>query len=455
MKLLVDTHAFLWKITDAPFSVLSKHVGELIAMSAVRMPFDESPLPATITAAVAAGTSWDVIVIGAGPAGAATATQLAEAGLQVLLIDRDQFPRPKVCGCCLSPLAVDELRRLGMAAEANDSPDRLPLEDVQLIAGGRTACLSLPAGVVQSRETLDPAIIRRAIAAGAAWLPKTRVPAARPNATGVEIVAVLAGGREQTLTAQRLVLAGGLAEAVRIITNTGSRTAQRKRPSHNLVGLGATLPGDSGSLRTGRLVMAVARSGYCGLVRLEDGRIDLAAAVTPASVAAAGSPAAAVVCLLTEAGRMGSSVIDPAAITAASIRATPPLTHQAAPVDPASELIYRVGDATGYVEPFTGEGIGWALHGARLLAESLVGPGGQLLPPATVAANYRQRHRRGFARRHRRCRRVASALRHPLLVAAAVRAAAWLPGLAGRVARLCTGNQRCGPAGEPPAATSC
>lgn len=403
-----------------------------------------TPLPATITQAAAAEAIWDVIVIGAGPAGAATATQLAEANLRVLLIDRDRFPRPKVCGCCLSPLALDELRRLGLTTEDEISAVRLPLDHVQLIAGGRTACLSLPAGAVQSRETLDPTIIRRAIAAGTAWLPETRVFSSKPSATGVEVVAATAGQREQTLTAQRLVLAGGLTEAVRIVSTTGRHAAQRQRPLHNLIGLGAILPGDSGSLQAGRLIMAVARSGYCGLVQLEDGRIDLAAAVAPAAIAAAGSPAAAIVRLLADAEGATGRVIDPAAITAATVRATPPLTHQTAPVDPASNLMYRVGDATGYVEPFTGEGIGWALHAARLLAESLVGSAGQLLPPATAAASYRQRYRQGFAQRHRRCRRVAIGLRYPLLVATAVRAAAWFPDLAGRVARLCTGNDYAG-----------
>ncbi|NDH94853.1 MAG: hypothetical protein EBZ13_10060, partial [Planctomycetia bacterium] len=75
-----------------------------------------------------------------------------------------------------------------------------------------------------------------------------------------------------------------MADAVRTETPSGSRPADRRRSPNNRIGVGATLPSASGSLPAGLLAMAVGRSGYCGLVRLEDGRIDLAAALIPAAV---------------------------------------------------------------------------------------------------------------------------------------------------------------------------
>ncbi len=405
-----------------------------------------TPLPATVTAAAAAATSWDLIIVGAGPAGGAAAIRTARAGLRVLLLDRDSFPRPKVCGCCLSPLALAELDDLNLKATQQQpaSPQggcRIPLGTVQLIANGRAASLRLPPGAVQSREALDPALVRSAIDAGAAWLPRTRVTCCRPTAASVTVRVATADSGDQSLACDRLVLAGGLADAVRVETANGSRPADRRRPPNNRIGLGATLPPASGSLPAGRLVMAVGRSGYCGLVRLEDGRIDLAAAVIPASVAAAKTPAIAVADLLTEAGGAGPELVDRTAVETAVIRATPSLTHRTPVVDAGSDRIYRVGDATGYVEPFTGEGIGWALHAARLLAESILGPTGQLRPPAEAAAHYRRQHRHGLRQRHRRCRLVAVSLRSPLLVGAAVRAAARFPGAAAALARLATGSR--------------
>jgi len=147
-------------------------------------------LTGTITAAAAAATSWDLIIVGAGPAGGAAAIRTARAGLRVLLLDRNSFPRPKVCGCCLSPLALAELDDLNLEATQQQpaSPQagcRIPLGTVQLIANGRAASLRLPPGAVQSREALDPALVRSAIDAGAAWLPRTRVTSCRPAAPGV------------------------------------------------------------------------------------------------------------------------------------------------------------------------------------------------------------------------------------------------------------------------------
>ncbi len=58
--------------------------------------------------------SHDVVVVGAGPAGALAARQAALSGLSVLLVDRAEFPRKKVCGCCLHPRGALALRRAGL-----------------------------------------------------------------------------------------------------------------------------------------------------------------------------------------------------------------------------------------------------------------------------------------------------------------------------------------------------
>jgi len=363
----------------------------------------------------------------------------------VLLVERESFPRQKVCGCCLSPLALSELDKLNLTASGQRlasaaANGRLPLDTVQLIAAGRVASLRLPPGAVQSRESLDPAIVQAAIDAGAAWLPQTRVTSCHPTATGVNVHVTPAGHDEQNFSCDRLVLAGGLADAVRTETPSGSRPADRRRSPNNRIGVGATLPSTSGSLPAGLLAMAVGPSGYCGLVRLEDGRIDLAAALVPAAVATAGTPAIAVSDLLEKAGGQRLHLVERADVEAALFRATPSLTHRTPIVDPTSDRIFRAGDATGYVEPFTGEGIGWALHAARLLAESVLSPTGQLRPPAEAAARYRQRHRLGLRGRHRRCRLVALALRSPFFVSTAVRSASWFPAAASYVAHCCTGN---------------
>src|SRR6185295_13891760 len=82
---------------------------------------------------------WDVVVVGAGPAGATAAAHLARAGRDVLLVDRARFPRDKVCGDALIPDAIGALDRLGaldavrqrgqsIAATGVFSPSRIEFE---------------------------------------------------------------------------------------------------------------------------------------------------------------------------------------------------------------------------------------------------------------------------------------------------------------------------------------
>ena len=59
-------------------------------------------------------SDYDAVVIGAGPAGGVAALGLARAGRRVLLVDKQRFPRPKVCGCCLNASALATLRRVGV-----------------------------------------------------------------------------------------------------------------------------------------------------------------------------------------------------------------------------------------------------------------------------------------------------------------------------------------------------
>ena len=443
---------------------------------------DLDPVPATLTPEAAAGIDWHCIVIGAGPAGAAVAIRLARRGQRVLLVDRSAMPRPKVCGCCLSPLAIAELASL---CPLGGFPTPLPLTNVCLVSAGRSVRMPMPGGGVLSREGLDTALVRQAIAAGADWLPHTLVEAiqeepapAKPAAgaqEGVTIVARAMAAEPQTpvlFHARVAVIAAGLADTIRIASSrlpsadcSGSiagspdrQAAHDRRGRHvapgSRIGVGATVAAVASGHRAaaldhlpvGELVMAVGRYGYCGLVRLEDGRIDLAAAVDRRLLADEGSPAAGIVHLLNEA--FGASPLATGmesvmqAVPHATFRATPPLTHQSSRVAGGNERIFRVGDAAGYVEPFTGEGMGWALACGRILAESLLGHS------ATAAANYRLAHSRLFAAHHARCRWVARGVRQQKLVSGAVWLAGLMPWAAGRAVPLLVGAAVPGPQGR-------
>jgi flavin-dependent dehydrogenase len=407
---------------------------------------------ATIAPAAAGAECWQAVIVGAGPAGAAAAVRLAARGLRVLLVDAATMPRPKLCGCCLSTAAVNELERLEELQDGGGPlpPAALPLARVRLATPAVTARLPLPGGAVVSREALDAAGVRRAIAAGVAWLPGVRVAAAQERTDDVtlEIVPGPNGLVATPLLRGRLVvLAAGLAAPIRIEADGRAAVDEgRGITAGSRIGIGGTLPAEAGGPPAGELLMAVARFGYCGIVRLEDGRVDIAAAVDRDQLAAAGGPAAAVEAILAATDAHRAAGLDPdetaRLLAAATWRGTPPLTR-ARPLTTPSGRIVRVGDAAGYVEPFTGEGMGWALGSARLCDEAY-GPllaAGRVSEAALAAAagRYAAFHRRHFARHHGRCRQVALAVRHPWLVGSLVRLARLAPGVAARIAPLVVG----------------
>ena len=120
-------------------------------------------------------TRCDVLVVGAGPAGSACAQLLAQAGLQVLLVDQQAFPRDKVCGDGLIPDTHAALRRLGVADEVAAAATRV--EHVQFV-GPRGGHVDVPGALsVLPRKLLDHILVRAAQRAGATLLAPLRFEA--------------------------------------------------------------------------------------------------------------------------------------------------------------------------------------------------------------------------------------------------------------------------------------
>ncbi len=364
----------------------------------------------------------DVAVLGAGPAGSAVATILARRGFSVSLVDRDRFPRAKVCGCCLAFRGVEVLRSLGLADLAREGR---PLEEVDLGAGGHRITLPFRGSIVLSREVLDTTMIRHAERSGVRIHCRSR---ARVGTDGNVRVRDLDGDSEDLLQPRFVVVADGLdGRSLDDIPSFAWRIARHAR-----FGAGTTIPAPELSPDAptpGRLEMLAGPAGYLGLVRLPDGGLDLAAAFESRSIRRQGGPGKAAAALLAVHDRP-----DLARIAKASRwRGTPALTRRRVV---ASERIACVGDAAGYVEPFTGEGMSWALQTAADLAELLetaLKNGGDLLA-------WRRRHARLVGSDRRRCHLVARLVRIPGLAHATVRTAAAIPFIRSRLAGLASGG---------------
>jgi geranylgeranyl reductase family protein len=125
-------------------------------------------------------TDADVIVVGAGPSGATAAYYLAQAGLNVLLLEKSRFPRDKVCGDGLTPRAVKSL--VAMGVDVSEEAGWLRNKGLRVIGGGMRLELPWPElssypgyGLVRARASLDETLARRAQAAGAKLLEDAAV----------------------------------------------------------------------------------------------------------------------------------------------------------------------------------------------------------------------------------------------------------------------------------------
>src|SRR5438094_903216 len=131
---------------------------------------------------------FDVAIVGAGPAGSACAAFCALAGLRPLVLEREKFPREKVCGDCLNPAAWPVLQRLGIAERVRQLPHAI-LNTVEFIAiGGRKVAVHLPSGeegeVSIKRSLLDGLLLSRARGLGTRIYEETTVTALTAGANG-------------------------------------------------------------------------------------------------------------------------------------------------------------------------------------------------------------------------------------------------------------------------------
>jgi flavin-dependent dehydrogenase len=359
---------------------------------------------------------WDVIVIGAGPAGALAAHQLARCQLRVLLVEKRPFPRWKICGSCLNGAALKALEKAGLG-DLLDGLGAAGLGRIRLGLQGHRLELILPAGRSLSRSRLDLSLCEAAVAAGAVLRSPCEATVAGSTPAARE-VRLRSGADIQTTSARVVLLASGLGSPG---LGPGLPIETRISPRAR-IGAGCELDAGVRGYGGGTIHMAIGRHGYVGLVRNEAGALNLAAAFDRAHLIAAGGPAACAAEVLADAG------FDPLpTVAAATWRATPALTRRSIP--PAAERVLLLGDAAGYVEPFTGEGMGWALMGALAVVPVVLQGQQEQEWNRGLEQEWSRCHARLIGSRQRFCHALAFALRRPGLSRALLVAAGRWPAL--------------------------
>lgn len=348
---------------------------------------------------------WEALVVGAGPAGSMTAYQLARAGVEVLLVERAVFPRHKVCGCCLNQAGANILRNLANGTLL-ESVGAKPLSRLRLHCGGRRAEVKLPGGCAVSRRRLDSALSKEAQSEGAIFLDgcHARLKGRTQSRSQIQLTQK---SQAKRIEARVVVCADGL-------NGDTLRGQIRLKPQirpNSRIGVSAIVAQED--IRFPQtIVMSVAGSGYAGMVELEDGSLNVAAALDRGALAdSGGQTGRAVGKIIREAG-----LDPPGALQNADWKGTAPLTRRR---NLAEKGIFVLGDSAGYVEPFTGEGMTWALVCGKMVVPFVL----QALEawhPA-LEESWGKAYHKALARRQRLCHWISQVLRRPSIFQILVR----------------------------------
>ncbi|MFG2099107.1 geranylgeranyl reductase family protein [Micromonospora echinaurantiaca] len=335
---------------------------------------------------------FDVVVVGAGPAGSAAALAARRRGARVLLLDRADFPRDKACGDGIAAHALDVLAELGV-------PDAVagyrPLPALRLIGpGGGAVARALPRpAYTVPRSVFDARLVSAAVAAGA-----------RLRRHGVRRVEV---------RTDRVVLDGEVA-ARAVVGADGAGSVVRRalghpvNPDRHLAlairGYAPALPGPPEQL----IVTSAPRwPAYAWSFPIGDGRANVGYGEV-----LRGEP-------LTRAhllDRLGALLpgTDPATVSDLRAHHLPLSTHRP---PPGRGRVVLAGDALSLINPFTGEGIFYALLSGALAGAAAAGA------PEQAARRYAAALRRRLGTHLRHSSVAAWLARRRRVVDAAVRAA--------------------------------
>ena len=374
----------------------------------------------------------DVVVVGAGPAGAATAILLAEHGLAVQLLDRARLPRPKICGEYLSPEAPRVLDRLGVLKAVDGAATplagmRITAPDGTVLVGRyraigpwrpyREHALAIP------RVALDGLLVERVRALPIDFREETRVTGVvveGDRVAGVE--AVDRDDRAFSVRAPLVIAADGRASV--IAQRLGLRRAHRLRRMALVTYVtGLEGPGGFGEI-------FIDPPDYSIINPIAADRVNVSIVVPLAHVAPWSGRldaffAARARQLPHLARRLaGARPIEP-------VRAMGPLAYEV--LTPRHGGVLLVGDAAGFFDPFTGEGIFSALRSAELAVETAVRALRAGDCSREALAGYARARRGAFRDKERVTRGLQVVIAHRRLANLTARVLARRPGLLDRL----------------------
>ena len=365
---------------------------------------------------------FDVLIAGAGPAGAVAATILARAGVRVLALDRARFPRHKLCGDSVNPGALAVLERLGLAHAADSG---LPVDGMIVTSepGVRVEGRYPGArGRILTRRDLDAALLRAAADAGARIDEGVLVEGPLLEASSTPVVSglVIKGrdGRSMSVRARIVIAADGrYSRVARPLGLSGTPPGPRRWA------VGAYFEGVTGLTACGE--MHIRRNYYIGIAPLPDGLAN--ACIVSSDRAALRNPTDLLRAALRADPQLGGRFSAATMVTAAVCLGPLAVESHAS----GAPGLLLAGDAGGFVDPMTGDGLRFAFKGAELAAAEAL----HALQHGVADAHLRlhEARRRAFAGKWRFNRGMRALVASPAAVRAAGMGATIAPAILRRV----------------------
>ena len=360
-----------------------------------------------------------VVIAGAGPAGSSLAIRLARRGHEVTLVERERFPRHKLCGEFISPECLSQFAELGVLDEMLSAGGERIYETRFFEKNGRS--FSVPSRLLDdrgfalslSRSKMDDILFRAARAAGTNVIDNAKITDANVDNERVEAVTVNAGGEISILSADLFIDATGRSMAFsRLI----ERKLDRAEPAHSssslAVGFKAHL--SNADIPPGVCEIYFFPGGYGGLTSIEDGLTNLCFLAAPKAAKKLGGDADEMLRNLVSVNRRAAETLQPATRVRDWLAVSVNSFGKRGTI--RAENLLAIGDSAAFIDPFTGSGMLMAFESASMLAEVINGPA----PLPEIAGRYSSAYAHAFDRRLRVCASLRWAAFRPILPTLAI-----------------------------------